>query len=384
MSETAQRDPGGLWEQLTFFSDTYTCYSAAVATWAAWEHVEWQRLVDPGLWLTVGERGDGLFAFAHFRPGLRAMLGLVRTGTGGAAAEAAASVLAEMRRGGRVIVAGDGFHLPWHVAFERRHVPHWYVLVDAPEGPTVLDPFACRNELGLQAASRHVVDEDQLERIITGLPGDHPVFALREALALGDDAGSPPRLPYQWYMRSEVHDQHPPPELAPANSAIESAPADSMAAPANSIQEQHPLPELAPANSAMESAPADFTSAPADSTGPDAVLLLAAHFRTRGQEPSAYVQADDIWSIARHRAFMCRAAQQRATVEGDAALTDWVGDHAAPLAKKWGHIAPLLMQASLALGAGRAASASVPDTLEQLAGLERSAAAAFAEISSTI
>ena len=350
----------------------------------AWERVDWQRLVDPGLWLKVGERADGLFAFAHFPPGLRATLGLVRTGMAGTPAEAAAAVLAEMRRGGRVIVAGDGFYLPWHVALQRRHVPHWYVLVDAPQGPTVLDPFACRNDLGLQTASRHVVDEGELERIITGLPGDDPVLALREALALGDDAGLPPRLPYQWYVRSEVQEQHPAPDSAPANSAMESA-------PANSVQEQNPPPELAPANSAMESAPADFTSAPADftsapadSTGPDAVLLLAAHFRARGQEPSAYVQADDLWSIARHRAFLCLWAQQRASAEGDAGLSDWVDEHAASLARKWGHIAPLLMQASLALSAGRTASASVPDTLEQLAGLERSAAAAFAQISSTI
>ena len=35
------------------------------------------------------------------------------------------------------------------------------------------------------------------------------------------------------------------------------------------------------------------------------------------------------------------------------------------------------MQATLAIGSGRVASASVPDTLDVLAGLERDAAAAF-------
>jgi hypothetical protein len=321
-----------LWERLTSFSDTYTCYSAAVATWVACEHDDWSRVVDPGLWLTVGERPDGLFAFAHFPPGLRAGLGLVRTGMDGAAPDAVAAVLQELGRSGRVIVAGDGFQLPWHVAFKRRHVPHWYVVLDAPEGPTVLDPFACRNELGLQEASRRVVGEDELEQLITGLPGDDPVLALREALALGDDAGLPARLRYQWYVRGAVGEQR----------------------------------------------------APAGAHGPDAVLLLASHFRADGQEPSAYGQADDLWSIARHRAFLCRYAQQRASTDGNEALANWVGEHAAPLAKKWGHIAPLVMQASLALSAGRAASASVPDTLEQLAELERSAAAAFTQNSFTI
>jgi hypothetical protein len=325
-------NPSGLWERLTSFSDTYTCYSAAVATWVAYEDPAWPQVVNPGLWLTVDERSDGLFAFTHFPPGLRAALGLVRTGMDAAAVDAGDAVLHELRRIGRLIIAGDGFHLPWHVAFERRHVPHWYVMLDAPEGPTVLDPFACRNELGLQTASRRAVGEDQLEQIITGLPGDDPVLALREALALGDDAGLPDRLRYQWYVRGAVDEQR----------------------------------------------------APAGVQGQDAVLLLAAHFRAHGQEPSAYVQADDLWSIARHRAFLCRCTQQRASAEGDKALANWVDDHAAPLASKWGHIAPLVMQASLALGAGRAASASVPDTLEQLAELERSAALAFTRNSFTI
>jgi hypothetical protein len=346
---SAPPGPSDVWEQLTAFSDMYTCYSAAIATWAAWDHGDWEPLVDPGLWLMVGERADGLLRFSHFRPGLRATLGLARTGMDGAATDAAAAALAEMRRCGRVIVAGDGFHLPWHVAFGRRHVPHWYVVVDAPEGPTVLDPFACRNDLGVQIASRRLVDEPELEQIIIGLPGDDPVLALREALALGDDAGLPPRLPYQWYVHGGVDEARAPGGPAPADGA-------------------------------MQSAPADFTVA----RGPDAVRLLAAHFRARGQEPSAYIQADDLWSIARHRAFWCRRAQQRAGVEADEALSHWVDEHAAPVAKKWGHIAPLVMQASLALRSGRAASGSVPDTLEQLAERERAAAAAFAELSSTI
>lgn len=346
---SAPPDVTGLWEGLTSFSDTYTCYSAAVATWAACEHGEWQPLVDHGLWLAVGERPDGLFSFSHFRPGLGARLGLTRTATDGSPAEAAAAVRAEMRGSGRVIVAGDGFRLPWHVAFERRHVPHWYVMLDAPEGPTVLDPFACRNDLGVQVANRRVIDDDQLKLILLGLPGDDPVLALRESLALGDDAGPPPKLPYQWYVRDPSQAQHPPTESALADSA---APADSAAS--------------------------------TDFAGPEAVLRLAAHFRANGQQPSAYLQADDVWSIARHRAFWSRYARQRADIAADEVLSLWVDEHAVPLVRKWGHIAPLMMQASLALSSGRAASPSVPDTLEQLAELERSAAQALTRLSSTI
>ncbi len=329
---TPQADLGAVWEQLTSFSDTYTCYSAAVATWVACDQEDWRRVVNPGLWLTVSERPDQLFGFAHFPPGLRATLGLVRTGVDAPAPEAVAGVLDELRRSGRVIVAGDGFRLPWHVAFERRHVPHWYVIVDAPQGLTLLDPFACRNELGVQEASRQVVSQDALAAIIAGLPGDDPVLALRESLALGDEAGVPDALPYQWFVQAPVGEPR----------------------------------------------------APAGAHGPDAVLLLASHFRAHRQDLSAYVQADDIWSIARHRAFLWRHAAARAEEHGDHVLAGWAEDHAAPLAKRWGHMAPLMMQATLALGAGRAASASVPDTLERLAELERSAARAFEQNSFTI
>ena len=50
-------------------------------------------------------------------------------------------MLDESARSGRVIVAGDGFNLPWHVAHGRRHVPHWFVLAATGERPEVVDPF---------------------------------------------------------------------------------------------------------------------------------------------------------------------------------------------------------------------------------------------------
>jgi hypothetical protein len=308
-----------LWEQLCSYSDTYTCYSAAVATWSAYERKDWADLIDPGLWLTVAARADGLFAFGHFPPELRGKLGLVRTGSD-RRAQALLGVLEELDASGRVIIAGDGFRLPWHVAFGRRHVPHWYVVLRSQSGPVILDPFSCRNELGFQQAHHAPVSEGKLGELLGALPGDDPVLALRETMALGDETTLPEGCPFQWYF----------------------------AAPA---QEGRP---------------------PAGSSGPDAVLLLAAHFREQGQDAQAYSQADDIWSIARHRAFHCRHAE--AAREED--LRAWALEYGGQLARKWSHMAPLMMQATLALGAGRGASPSVPATLEQLSELERAAAQA--------
>ncbi len=312
------------WPQLTELSDVYTCYSSAVAAWAAYSHPSWESLVNPGLWLVVKPAEDMLFGFGHFRPGLRAALGLARAGSDDAD-EAVAGILAELESAGRVIVAGDGYRLPWHVAFERRHVPHWFVLsADDPE-PVVADPFACRNDLGWQQPARVPIATGDLPQLVAALPVGDPVFALRESFALGDEGGSP-------------------------------------------VQRFHWL---------EHSATISASRAPEGAVGVDAIRLLAQHFRDNGQEPDAYRQADDIWSIGRHRAFLARYAHQIAERDEDAALRQWVDEHANSLARRWSHLAPLLMQATLALGAGRSATSSVPDALDELAERESVAAAAF-------
>jgi hypothetical protein len=316
---------GTTWDRLVGFSDTYTCYSSAVATWVAHDREDWPSAVNPGLTLTVTPFDAGVFGFAHFPPRLRAELGLVRVGVDEPGAEAIDGVLAELARSGRVIVAGDGFRLAWHVAHGRRHVPHWYVLTGAPDRLEVMDPFACRNELGVQQAAHRPVAREDLTELLVGLPGGDPVLELRERLALGDECGTPSRGSCQWFVRGEVTDSR----------------------------------------------------APAGSRGPDGVLLLARNFRERGQDPDSYAQADDIWSIGRHRAFLTRHAATVAERADNGQLAAWVREHGDPLAKRWSHMAPLLMQAALALGAGRAASASVSDTLEDLAERERAAARTF-------
>jgi hypothetical protein len=312
-----------LWGNLTAYSDTYTCYSAAVASWVAYERDDWCSRINPGLSLTVVDAGEGLLGFVHFPPGLRARLGLVRVSRA-EADEAVEGVLAELARSGRVIVAGDGFRLPWHVAHGKRHVPHWYLLAGTPDHIEAIDPFACRNELGAQPATRVPIVPELLSDILPGLPGGDPVLQLRERLALGDDCEAPAEG-CQWFVHGEVSD----------------------------------------------------SQSPQGAEGPDAVQALARHMRERAQDPRAYRQADDIWSIGRHRAFLARHAGTVAALSEDETLAAWVREHAEPLAKRWSHMAPLMMQATLALGAGRAASDSVSSTLEVLAEHEREAAEAI-------
>jgi hypothetical protein len=317
-------DDGGAqpWESMRAYSETYTCYSSAIATWAALGGLDWPPLVDTGLHLGIVEADDGLFGFLHFPPGRRRELGLVRRGCNDAD-EAVAGILDELEAAGRVIVAGDGFQLPWHVAFGRRHVPHWFVVTGPRSAPLVVDPFACRNELGRQEAVRERIEANALETLGAAHPQGDDVVLLRESFALGDDARPLEHARFQWLVRGSPDSRAP----------------DGL-------------------------------------IGAAAIVRLARHFREHGRDERAYRQADDIWSIARHRAFLARHAA--ATAGGsDPALGAWVDEHAAPLAKRWSHLAPLLMQAVLALRAGREPSSSVADTLDHLAALEPSAAAAL-------
>src|SRR4051794_17767696 len=103
------------WEELVLDGEAFTCYSAALAAWVAVSGDGWREVLDAGLHLVVVEAEDGLFGFAHFPPDLGHRLGLVRRGAADTAM-ALEGIRQELRGRGRVVVAGDGYHLPWHTA----------------------------------------------------------------------------------------------------------------------------------------------------------------------------------------------------------------------------------------------------------------------------
>ena len=310
------------WEALLARQDQFTCYSAAMATWLAVGDADWATPINPGLWLALTEEPAGLLGFGYFPPGLRSQLGLTRAGAEDPEA-ALGGVCDELARSGRVIVAGDGYHLPWHVAHGREHLPHWFTVTGTPDRPAIADPFACRNELGIQTPEHRVVDAAHLRGLLPALPATNPVHRLREELAFGERCEIGLAHRHQWFTYG-------------GGAAGDEEPAGHL--------------------------------------GPAAIERLAAHFRAHGQDlAAAYTQADDIWSIARHRAFLVTEAQARGTEDWDG----WVAEHGTPLARRWGHVAPLLMQAVLSLRAGRAASSSVPDALAELAAREAAAAHAL-------
>lgn len=319
MSERIGSDPVVVWEDVAPLGELYTCYSSAFAVWAAFGSVPVRTAVNSGLHLTLVET-DGLeFGFSHFPAELGRTLGLARSSTDDPA-EAVERIVDELGASGRVVVAADGFNLPWHVAHGRRHVPHWFVIARQDGDLTVVDPFTCRNDLGLQLPFFAEIDEGDLGSLAAAVPLDDPVVALREAFALGRDDRPLDPAAFRWLHHADVTEAVRPQGLE----------------------------------------------------GPAAIRALAEHFRRHATRLEAYRQADDLWSIARHRAFLAHDSAEA----GDE-LRRWNEEHGGPLARRWGHVAPLLMQAMLALEGGRTPTTSLPDTLDELADREERATASF-------
>lgn len=319
MSERVASDAASVWEDVAPLGELCTCYSSAFAVWAAFGQAPWRKAVNSGLHLAVVET-DGLhFGFSHFPAELGRTLGLARCSSDDPTA-AVASILDELAASDRVVVAADGFNLPWHVAHHRRHLPHWFVIARRDGDVAVVDPFTCRNDLGLQRPFFEKIDEGDLASLVAAVPLSDPVVALRETFALGVDDRPLAPAAFRWLRHTDVPKATPP-------QAIE---------------------------------------------GAAAIRVLADHFRRYAARLDAYRQADDLWSIARHRAFLSHCSAQ-----AGGELRRWNEEYGDPLARRWGHVAPLLMQAVLALEGGRTPTTSLPDTLDELAGREERAAAAL-------
>ena len=284
--------------------------------WTAFGFPNWAAAVDGGLHFALVEADELHFGFSHFPRNT-----FTHTGTyppGGRRSRGGHRRHPPRARADRPsIVAADGFNLPWHIAHGRRHVPHWFVIAHREGDLAVIDPFTCRSDLGLQRAWFESLDTVELTRLAAAVPLDDRVVALREAFAFGSDAPLTSAA-FRWV----VHEVAEPAVVEGFN-------------------------------------------------GPAAVRRLAEHFRVHALRPEAYRQADDLWSIARHRAFFARHAA------ADDELEQWAEAHLAPLARRWNHVAPLIMQATLALKGGRTPTASLPDALDELAEREERAAAAL-------
>jgi len=318
---------GGLGE----WGEKLTCYTAALADWLAPEQRAWWRpLLAGGPTLRIEPAGDGLYKFAHHWRAPAPSLGLALS-VAGSWAEAGPALEDVAARHGKVVIAGDGFRLPWQRAWRRRHVPHWFVLRRLGDREWYVDdPLTLVNDLGRQEPAAVVLDPEQLPEACRALPPGSAVLSLREAAALGrDDPVIGPA--YRWLSPTGVGG-----DTRPLATAAEHAGHD----PAAALRE------------------------------------LAAAFASRGSDPAAYRQVDDLWQALRQRELAAAAlAAERAAQPCAADGPD--PDAWAEAAQAWRRLLLLLFHARLAAESGDAgdrAGAVVARALSQLADIEGSLA----------
>ena len=295
--------------RLTAWSEKLTCYTAALGEWLARERGAWWRpLVAGGPILSIRPHG-GYLRFHHNPASPAATLGL-ELRTASSWPEAEAGIEAELERAGRVVVAADGWALPWHPAYGRRHLSHW-LLAERRSGVLELhDPLELLSEHGNQKATRVVVRGGAESVFRAELDLTTPE-RLREAAALGcDDPGD--AASYRWL----VADADPgPPAAAP------------------------------------------------DET-PAAIASLADYFERHAGRPHAYEHLLDVWQAARQRALVVAALEAEAGRRPRRAKLPDVGRWRA-VAAEWAELLPFVMYAGM-LAAGGTTGASAKAIVERL------------------
>lgn len=294
-----------------------TCYTAAAGQWASHEQLRWWRpLLEDGPVLDVVPDGD-LFLFQHHaRPITKALgLSLEASDSWDRAWE---GIRAELRAQGRVIIAGDTWHLPWLPSHGTSHAPHWFTLTSEDDGLIVSDPLSMVNEVGKHVPVRVRVEESALADLSRALPPESHVYRLREQAALGTDEIAWGR-PYRWLSRDG--------SLAQEDGA---------------------------------------TAVPGRDTTAASLRLLAARFRESPGDSPLYLQTDDLWQALRIRELALGAART------DGGTHPQVVNRWSRQIPVWRKLPPHLLYGKLQSESGRAhrASNAVADLLEELAVLE--------------
>ncbi|WP_213451335.1 hypothetical protein [Rhizomonospora bruguierae] len=278
---------------LSGWSRTFSCYTAALAAWLAVRQERWWRPLLVGTpTLAIRPVPGGLVRFEHHpRPPLETLGLTVRYTDDWSAARA--GYRNELAARGAVVICGDTYRLPWQRGYQRWHSPHWFTLLRHEDGWTVDDPIWMHTEAGPQAPHRAPVAVDELARWGIGPAEYQPAQRLRELSIVGSE---PPGIGrrYRWLVAGE-------------------------AAPV-------PDPE------------------PCALTGRAAVRALADMCRHSGPEVLVAQQADDLWQALRQRELLLAAGEVDPDLVPPAIRKHWQA--AIPL---WRRIPPVLMDARLCM-----------------------------------
>jgi hypothetical protein len=275
----------------TVRGDLLSCYTTSIATYLAHAGIDPDFALGIQFFIAIRfcSEDPPTCAFLHYHtpligaaPTHRAALRRRWTCSLG---EARAAIAAECRRTGMAIVSSDAYRLPWTTAYRARHAPHWFI-VDGERGPDrllhVSDRFEYVDEIGVQTPYEGLVAFETLRGQCDARPSP-PALRFRSVWAFGQEDCGPP---------------------APVD-AIEWFETESPAR-AEALTPQVLLNFLAVA---CERYAGDFRRADLSGwmVGAEAIMTFAEWTRRHLCDPRLYVVSDDLWVIARNRAYFAVA-----------------------------------------------------------------------------
>ena len=386
----------------TVRGDLLSCYTASIAEYMTAAGIDPELAIGTQAYLAIRPAEGGICEFIQFHTPLRGdtpthSLHLRRRHTADPA-EARDRITAEIARSGRAIVVGDTFNVPWQVAYQKAHAPHWFV-ADSLTGDVppaagdgaagtalaakgagaaeraggaeragaahVTDRFEFVNDAGEQQPYGGWVSTGDIASLAAANPDPNPVYALRDLHAFADtddtrdtDAGIA-ATGYQWY------------ELAGTPSAAEPEPGLVLGRLAATHAAGTAGPSQPPGAGTGD--PASPGPHPGDGwiTGPDAAAALADHIAANVGEAATYDNSDDIWVTARNRQLFAETLSALGQRWDLPPLTELGTGSAAEAARAWAAV-PQLMQYNLrSLSRGRTPRPLVADRLRAAAEAER-------------
>jgi hypothetical protein len=335
--------------------DLLSCYTASIAEYMAGAGIEPELPIGTQAYLAVRRSGTGICEFVQFHTPLRGdapthSLHLRRRHTTDPA-EARARIAAEVARSGRAIVVGDTFNVPWQVAHQKSHAPHWFVADGLDDGTAVhvTDRFEFVNDAGEQRPYDGWIGLDQIASLATANPDPNPVYVMRDRYAFAD-AEDPAGIAtggYQWYeLDGEPHATKPDARSALARLAATHAAGRAGTSPRTGGDDGW-------------------------IAGPDAAGLLAEHIEAGIGEPVTYDNSDDIWVTARNRQLFAETLTSLGRRWGLPPLAELGAWAEAEVAKPWAAIPQLMQYNQRSLARGRTPRPLIVEQLRAAATAER-------------
>jgi acyl carrier protein len=332
-----------------------SCYTASIALLMERVGLDHEIAFGSQLYLAidVSELDKGSLAFMHYHtplrgPGATNYFPLERRAALHAD-EALAGIASESASSGAAVVVGDGYRLPWHIDYCRRHVSHWFVVDQIErESVHVVDAFQALTAAGEQRPFSGWMPWRDIATFWEPPFWRSPVALARERYALGDREALDAivRPGYHWFA---LDGSTGPGSLD--SDSLRRRLAETYAFHRDEMRH----PQL---------------SSTAWVCGPNAIRLLAEFVEPRLDDAGFYEMQDDIWVAARNRQLFALVLDRIGSATASPPLRALAAWFRAEVAATWISLVRVLEYCEQSVRRGRAARTLPVDLLRQAADLE--------------